>query len=500
MSDDKTAVIIGSGIAGMAAAIRLAVLGFKVDVYESNAYPGGKLSMFEKDGYRFDAGPSLFTQPQLVKDLFDYAGVNMDEYFRYKSKEISCRYFFEDGKIINGYANAEKFAAELEAKVAEPAKNVITYLDRAKKLYHNIGSIFLNFSLHKKKTWFNKNILTAIKSLKWPYLFESLNAYNHHQFQTSHAQQIFNRYATYNGSDPYRAPAMLSLIPHLEINDGTYYPEGGMVSITNALYNLAKHKGVQFHFNTSVQRIIHRDNECEGVVLNDMNIITDIVVSNADVYFSYKNLLQLPIKANDVLKQERSSSALIFYWGISQSFSALELHNIFFSQDYQEEFKSIFKEKGISNDPTIYINITSKEEKEHAPPGKENWFVMVNVPANTGQDWPSLIKKTRKKVISKLSRMLGTDVGKLIESETTLDPLLIESRTGSYMGSLYGTSSNSRMAAFLRHPNFTTSIKNLYHCGGSVHPGGGIPLCLKSAQITTDIIAQDFTRHNQSSH
>ncbi|HSN60148.1 MAG TPA: 1-hydroxycarotenoid 3,4-desaturase CrtD [Ferruginibacter sp.] len=500
MNYKKSAIIIGSGIAGLAAATRLALQGFEVKVFEKNPYPGGKLSMFEKDGYRFDAGPSLFTQPQNIQELFEAAGEPMEDYFNFKPVDVACKYFFESGKTIHAYTNAEAFAAELHEQTGEPENSVLDYLDNSKKLYNNIGSVFLNHSLHKRSTWLNKRIFTALKAVKFSYLFQNLHQYNAQKFKTAEAGQIFNRFATYNGSNPYKAPAMLSLIPHLELNEGTFYPLGGMISITNALYQLALKKGVKFSFNAPVQRIIHTENRAHGVVVNDENVYADVVVSNADIYFTYKNLLHHTQKANQVLKQERSSSALIFYWGINQSFAELGLHNIFFSNNYKGEFNHIFNKKKLFDDPTVYINITSKEDADHAPAGKENWFVMINVPANSGQNWEQLIPQARQNIIQKLNRLLKTDIEPLIASETILDPVLIEERTGSYMGSLYGTSSNSKMAAFFRAPNFTGYIKNLYCCGGSVHPGGGIPLCLKSAGITAAIIEKDFKKQAVHSH
>jgi phytoene dehydrogenase-like protein len=183
---------------------------------------------------------------------------------------------------------------------------------------------------------------------------------------------------------------------------------------------------------------------------------------------------------------------LIFYWGINAEFPQLELHNIFFSTNYAAEFKAIFQTGSMHTDPTVYVNITSKcEPGLQAPNGKENWFVMVNCPANKGQDWKALQQKARAAVIAKLNRILGVDLETLIEVEEVLDPVLIESKTASYMGSLYGTSSNSKMAAFLRHPNFSKALKGLYFVGGSVHPGGGIPLCLKSAQIMGSMVEKD---------
>lgn len=493
----RKAAVIGSGVAGLAAAVRLAVQGFEVHVYERNAYPGGKLTVFEKDGFRFDAGPSLFTQPHYLHELFSYAGENLDEYFQYSQVDLSCKYFYENGKEVNAWTDEDRLAEELHEHLGESPTAVKSYLQNSKTLYQNIGTIFLNQSLHKRSTWLQKSVLKALQTLRWPYIAGSLHRYNRSKFQTPEAVQLFDRFATYNGSNPYQTPGMMSMIPHLELNEGTFYPTGGMISITNALMALAKKKGVQFHFNTAVERIIHHGGKVEGVVVQNENIAADVVVSNADVYFTYRTLLQDADKANQLLKQERSCSAVIFYWGMNRTFNNLHLHNIFFSKNYAAEFNSIFKLKTTYADPTVYLNITSKMEEGHAPAGKENWFLLINAASDTGQDWNSLRVKLRQQVIDKLSRLLQTDIASAIETEEYLDPVRIETQTQSYRGSLYGTSSNSKMAAFLRHPNFKNSIKGLYFCGGSVHPGGGIPLCFKSAQIATELIAEQFSNHHQ---
>jgi phytoene desaturase len=486
----KKAVIIGSGVAGLASAIRLAVQGFSVAVYEKNSYPGGKLSAFEKDGFHFDAGPSLFTQPQNIEELFALANEPIENYFSYSKLDIACKYFYENGKIVNAYSDANLFAKELSEKVNEPEANIKQYLTRSEKLYNNIANIFLNFSLHKRRTWFHPRVIKSFGSLKFTYLFQSLGVYNK-RFVAKETQQIFNRFATYNGSNPYKAPAMLSLIPHLEQTEGAYFPQGGMINITNALYNLAIKKGVQFHFNATVEKIICPDNKAAGIVANGKNIFADVVVSNSDVYFTHKYLLGNDKKANKVLKQERSSSALVFYWGINKNFPQLELHNILFTEDYRVEFEHIFKHKNLYVDPTIYINITSKQEATQAPANCENWFVMINVPADTDYNVEVLKAAAKKIIITKLNRVLNTNIEEHIIAEEMLHPQSIETSTGSYLGSLYGTSSNSKRSAFLRHPNFTSHLKNLYCCGGSVHPGGGIPLCLKSAKIVSDLIKHD---------
>jgi len=170
------------------------------------------------------------------------------------------------------------------------------------------------------------------------------------------------------------------------------------------------------------------------------------------------------------------------------------LHNILFSNAYEEEFAHIFKQKTLYNDPTVYINITSKMESHHAPEGCENWFVMINAPVQEGQDWTEMKTIARKNIINKINKILSCDVEQHISTETVLDPVGIFNNTGTYKGALYGTSSNSKWSAFLRPANFSNRWKGLYFCGGTVHPGGGIPLCLKSAEITATMIRSEYQK------
>lgn len=492
MQPSPKAIIIGAGIAGIATAIRLAVHGFTVDVFEKNDHPGGKLYEIKKNGFCFDSGPSVFVQPENIELLFELAGEDINQHLEFKKLDITCRYFYEDATVINAFADRKKLQQELYQKLNEPIHSIENYLDEARRIYDDIGKIFLNHSLHKKNGWRLSEIIQALSSTRYRYLFSSLHAVNKKYFKNPKLVQLFDRFATYCGSNPYEAPGMLQLICHLELNLGSYYPKGGMMSVNRALFNLAIKKGARFHFNTGVEKIIVTNKKATGIISNQKKFLADVVISNVDVFCTYQNLLNDVAVATKFLKQERSSSALVFYWGISKSFPQLELHNIFFSKNYEEEFKYLFDKKLPYNDPTIYINITSKIEPGlHATGEKENWFVMANVPADINFSQPSTIQSYKQNILIKLSRILHSEIEPLIETEEILDPQKIETGTGSYGGALYGTCSNSRTAAFLRHSNFSKNINRLYFAGGSVHPGGGIPLCLKSAAITAEMIIQD---------
>ncbi len=483
--------IIGAGIAGVAAAARLSARGHQVEVFENNGYPGGKLSEFVQDGYRFDAGPSLFTMPQFVDAVFREAGEDPQAHFQYEKVPVVCRYHWDDGTRLNAWAEPADFAAEVERILGVPAPTLLRFLENSRRKYELSGQIFLEKSLHKADTWLNKRVAKALLHIPEMDIFSSMNAVHERDLKHPKLVQLFNRFATYNGSNPYKAPGILTIIPHFEHGIGAFYPKGGMFSITNSLYELALRKGAVFHFNSPVSEIITENDVAKGLIVKGEQHSFDLIVSNMDIYHTYKKLLPHARHPERTLQQERSTSALIFYWGVRQQFPDLQLHNIFFSNDYRSEFEAMAAGQ-VCDDPTVYVNITSKYSPGDAPAGHEAWFVMVNVPANSGQDWDAMIERTRRNVLRKLSHNLGVDIGALIATEATLDPRSIEAKTASYQGALYGTSSNSQMAAFLRHPNFSSRIQNLYFAGGSVHPGGGIPLCLLSAKIVDELIFGRF--------
>lgn len=483
----QKALIIGSGIAGIASSIRLALKGYDVTVFEANAYPGGKLNTLQLGEFRFDAGPSLFTLPHLVEELFELCGENPKDHFNYVKLTTLCNYFYADGIRLSAFSDQTKFLSEVENKLNIDSSPLQNYLKDSAFIYEKTRKSFLEKSLHHWKTFVSKDILETIVAIPKLHLFEALNSVNSKKLNHEKLVQLFNRYATYNGSNPYQAPGVLSSIPHLEFGIGAFFPTKGMHSITTSLVELAKRQGVEFKLNEPVTEISITNNQARQLKTAVGIYNADIIISNSDVKQTYKQLLPKTAPPKKTMQQEPSSSALIFYWGINRTFEELDVHNIFFSADYEAEFKTLFEEKTVSKDPTIYIHISSKVVKTDAPNGAENWFVMVNVPANTNQDWETLRCDIRKNVIHKINTLLKCDIEPFIIEEDYLDPLRIESRTNSFGGALYGASSNDRMSAFFRQAN-KSKIKGLYFVGGSVHPGGGIPLCLLSAKITGELI------------
>ncbi|WP_020566841.1 1-hydroxycarotenoid 3,4-desaturase CrtD [Neolewinella persica] len=495
-------IIIGAGVAGLAAAVRLAAAGHQVTVFEANDGPGGKLSQFSLGEYRFDFGPSLFTMPQYVDELFELAGEKPADHFNYVRLPEVCHYWWPDGTRFTAPGDTDALADAAAETFGVPRQDVAGFMADAARKYELTGRTFLEKSLHKPGTWLDWQVAGAMLRIPTLDLFTNMNRVHERDLKHPKLVQLFNRFATYNGSNPYKAPGLLSMIPHFEHHFGAYLPAGGMFDISQSIYELGKRLGVTYHFNQRVEEIVRAEGKVKGVKVNgDQFHPAETVVCNMDVWLAYDKLLPGAKQPKRTLRQQKSTSAVIFYWGVKRAFPELGVHNIFFSEDYRNEFAQL--EAGtLGDDVTVYVNISSKLIKEDAPPGHENWFVMVNAPADTGQDWETMIPKLRARVLTLLQNQLlapapapkNADVqtqpllADLIEEERIITPPEIERLTGSHQGALYGTSSNNTMAAFLRHPNFSHRIEGLYFLGGSVHPGGGVPLCLLSAKITAGLV------------
>ena len=483
------AIIIGSGIGGLAAAIRLARQGIRVDVYESAEKAGGKVSQLHFDGFRFDAGPSLLTLPELVHELLDD-----DLSFPTRKLEVITQYFYPDGTQVSAYSDPEKFSAEVGQKLDIPASKVTSYLRKAAKVYELSSDLFIFGSFHRIKNLMNFKSLKTLINFRHLQAFNTLHEYNRQELRDGRLVQLFDRYATYNGSNPYQTPATLSVISHLEHNLGAFIPEGGMFQVTESLYQQALRLGVKFHFSQPVRKVETANGKVSGVMLDSGFVASDIVVSDIDIHRFYSSMLPDKKQLAKIENEERSSSALIFYWGMKGVFTELDIHNIFFSHDYQDEFEHLFGQKDLYSDPTIYVYISSKHHPTDAPENCENWFVMINAPADAGQNWGELITRSRQRILEKLERMMGRKLSENIVGEHILSPPDIFKQTGSVNGSLYGSSSNSRFASFNRHANFRRDISGLYFVGGSVHPGGGIPLCLSSANIVAGLVKEQLQK------
>ena len=477
--------VIGSGVAGLASAVLAANKGYDVSVFEANAVLGGKAGEIREAGFRFDKGPSLFTMPEVLDEIFTACGKNPSDYYSYSRLPVITKYFYPNGKVFHAYANAEEFAQEFERVFGEKSDHVLEYLHHAQKVFELTEEVFLRHPLRDAWRYVPKYVLPKAASLRRLKAFTSLNTLHRKYFTTPEAIQLFNRYATYNGSDPYSAPGTMAVISHLEHNHGAFIMDKGMHHVVQSLIQLGKELGVIFHMNSPIDEILLEGRRAVGIRSGEHHHSFDRVITNMDVQPTYNKLLPSLKPPKKVINQEKSTSALIFYWGVQGEHANLDVHNILFSANYKEEFQAI-QSGNVSDDPTVYIYISKKHIAGDAPSQAENWFVMINVPHDSGQDWDEIAARAKDNILAKIDSVLGISLAKAIQFEQVWTPKGIERDTSSHAGALYGNASNSPFSAFFRHSERNPLIKNLRFVGGGGHPGGGVPLCLLSAKIAID--------------
>ncbi len=485
----KRVIVIGAGLGGLSAAIHLAAGGIPVEVFEQNGLPGGKMAEHRQNGFRFDTGPSLLTMPFIFDTLFKTVGKRRQDYLDFEPVEPVCRYFYPDGSELDTFSDIEQMIAALEAFSPGSGRQYKRFLRYTRHIYEASADVFLFSPFQEWRSLLQRRHLAALVKLPFIDPLRTMHASVSRFFTDARLIQLFDRYATYNGSDPFRAPATLNIIPWVEFGLGGYYIRVGMFRLTEALQQLSVTMGVHFHFNQHVEKIRIKDGTVQGVDVSKRFIPAEAVVCNGDVVESYRHLLppEAPLRSK-MEKLEPSLSGLVFLWGVGRQHSKLAHHNIFFSKDYRQEFIEIFDERKPPSDPTVYVSISSKSDPEHAPAGKENWFVLVNMPyLADGQDWPRDMSRLRETVLQKLARS-GFDISDHIESESTITPIDFYRNYASNRGSIYGISSNSRMSAFLRPANRSRDYRGLYFAGGSTHPGGGIPLVLLSGKMAAQLL------------
>jgi phytoene desaturase len=483
----KKIIIIGAGLGGLAAACRLAKSGFAVTVLEKNAAVGGKVNAVETGGYKFDTGASLLTMRHVLEELFEFCGAKIEDYLQIVPLEPICRYLWSDGARLDASQDLEKTRAEIEKIAPGDAANFQKFLNDSQRKYEISERTFLAKSLNDLPQLLTPRHLPdllKISSLK------TLDRHNAQYFRSPKMQQLFNRFATYNGSSPYQTPATFALIPFVEFGLGAWYARGGMYEIPRSLARLANELGVKILTETEVETIVLKNGKAVGVKANGEILSADFVVSNADAVETYRSLL--PVENKKIERREPSCSGFVLLIGARRKFPLLAHHNIFFSDDYRAEFDAIFRRKIPASEPTVYVCATSRTDATQAPDGCENLFILVNAPyTNANVDWEKEKKSYRDLIVEKLEKFGLEDLEKSIEFEQTITPEDFEKKYRANRGSIYGISSNGIFSAFMRVPNRARDVKNLYFVGGATHPGGGIPLVLLSGKMTAEMILRE---------
>ncbi len=489
MGADGRCAIVGGGIGGLTCAAYLASMGYEVDLFEQEKIPGGKALRRSSGEFTFDGGPTLFTMPFVLDMMASETGGESGLGIPLIPLEETCRYFYPDGTTFRAYADRARLYDEVARTMKDPPERMSDYLSHCKRIYDLCSDLFLFSSFHELDMLLEHRDMMSPFQVPELDFIRTMHRANKSFFKDRRLLQYADRFATFNGSDPYRVPGTLNIIHHVE-GLGASVPAEGIAAIPERLREYAASKGARIHTGVPVSRIALKDRKVAGVVTPEGFLPYRTVVSNVDVSTTYRTLLRRErnIDAFKYRMMSPSSSAIVWYWGVRVKEESLSVHNVLFPARYAREFRDLFSRGRCPRDPTVYIYVSSKYNPSHAPEGHENWYVMMNAPSIRRQDWEAEIARARERVVAAIRERLGIDVDSLLVSEEVLTPDEIRSRTGSHRGSIYGISSNNMFSAFLRQGNRSRIFEGLYFCGGSSHPGGGIPLALLSGRMAAKLV------------
>jgi phytoene desaturase len=500
MVRDEPIVIVGGGIGGLTAAIRLAKKNYNIVLIEKNEKVGGKMSEVRQDGFRWDTGPSVITMRKVLEELFEYSGKKLNDYLQLLPIDPLTRYFFSDGKKLEIWRDLTRTIDSISSISPEDIEGYLRFLAYSARQYQLTSPIYI---YSQAPSW-NSFLKIGLRDLLSVDIFRDYYSAIQDHVKSPAMRQFLARFATYIGANPYQAPALLSVIAYVELIGGVWYPRGGTSGIAGALERLAVELKVKILKSKRVTGILLRQKAVAGVVLDDgTSIGTDCVISNVDVATTYASLL--PAKPpyswhlENISKQPSSYSAYILLWGVKGKHSELAHHNILFSDNYHQEFRDI--SAGIPpKNPTLYIAITSKTDAHHAPAGHENWFVMAIVPPlNSKFDWTDQSEGYKKVVFDSLKKF-GFDVRDQIVTERVFTPIDLQDQSGSYRGALYGSSPSDLMSMIRRPRPEAANIPGLYFVGGTTHPGGGVPMVMLSGKNTAEIVDAELKKVESGSN
>jgi diapolycopene oxygenase len=491
----KQIIVIGGGLGGLSAAIRLAADGHEVTVLEKNERAGGKLNTVSGDGYSFDTGPSILTMPWVLEQLFASAGRRLEDYMQLSRVEPQWRTFFDDGTTLDVTSDLPSMLEELKRVSPEDAKGYLAYLSDCQEMYDMSCKSFYSRSLSGISDLRTKHTLRELLAMD---PMKTMHQFTDKRFSDKRLKQLFDFFIMYVGSSPYAAPAVLSQLIYVQLGLGIFYVRGGMYNIARGMLRLLDELGAQVRTGCRVEQVLCAGSRATGVLLEDGSVLgADIVVSNLEAIPSHQSILADMPGAKEqerrLGKYKPTVSGLVLLLGVNKTYESLLHHNFLFSSDPAKEFDDLFVKGVPTDDPTIYIGISGKSDPSQTQAGKENLFVLTHVPPlKDGESWQPLKERYRELVLDKLERMGLDDLRSHIEFEHSFTPDDLKKLYGSNGGSIYGVVTDRKLNGGFKIPSRSALLDNLYFVGGSTHPGGGVPMVTLSGQLTADLIQKDL--------
>lgn len=498
---DQT-VVIGSGLGGLAAACTLAARGHRVTVVERNEWLGGKAAVLERDGYRFDMGPTILTLPSVLRRIFAESGRDIDDYLNLIRIDPQWRCFFSDGTHFDLVESSEQMKASLREYTGDDQSGIgFEKFMKVSERLHDVSDRFffwksvggIRDTMNLKES-FSLKVLSDVLSLRFGRTVAGLVRSN---IPDARIAQMVDHFTQYVGSSPEASPAVLCGIAHMQTTEGIWYPMSGTRAVPDAMIALASDLGVEFVTGKQVVRIRTAGAQVTAVELDSGEVIEcSTVVSNSDVVRTHDELLgeKTAKRFRGRRHYEPACSGVVLYLGLTKKYEHLLHHNFVFSEDPHEEFDYIYRKGQPAPDPSCYVCAPSITEPSVAPNGGEALYVLVHTPyLRPGHDWKQMLPEYRKAIIRKLQSVGAMeDIEERILFEETLTPEDIDRRYHVLNGAIYGIASHGRFTGAFKPANRSPDVRGLYFAGGAAHPGPGMPMVMMSGWIAADVVDQDL--------
>ncbi|MFO1500796.1 MAG: phytoene desaturase family protein [Verrucomicrobiota bacterium] len=488
----KRVIVIGAGLGGLSAAISLRQEGYEVVVHEKNGQIGGKLNVLKQGGYTFDLGPSILTLPHVFERLFARSGRQMKDYIPMRTLRPHWRNFFEDGSVVDLHPEPDRMAEEAR-KVGEDPAAVRRFLDYSSRLYDLVNEGYFEQGLDNAADF--RRFYGLGKFSRFD-LFRTMHGGVKRFLKTRQMQDIFDYFIKYVGSSAYHSPAFMNCLPTIQFRFDLWYVDGGLYGIALGLERLMNELGVAVKLRSEVAEVRQENRRVTGIVTKDGQFHpADIVVSNMEVIPAYKTLLREDAAFLRSLDRfEPACSGLVLELGLDCQYPHLAHHNFLFSRDQKEHFHTVFRKRQLPPDPTIYLVCASRSDPTVAPAGCDCLKVLPHIPFIDDQhpltraDYLAF----KERVVDKLERMGLRDLRRHVVFEHCWTPLDIREQYYSHQGSIYGVVSDRFKNLAFKAPKQSTRYPNLFFVGGSVNPGGGMPMVVLCGQnVAKKIVAWD---------
>ncbi|MCC6617294.1 MAG: phytoene desaturase [Anaerolineae bacterium] len=486
-------VVIGAGIGGISAATHLAKRGMHVTMLEKNNNPGGRCDTFEREGHRFNTGPTLLVMPHLYETEFAALGEDVHDLLDMERIDPTYHLVFDDASQLALTSDLASMSRQLEAMEPGSFRGFLRYIEEGQRHY-NVGVERL-----VERDFRSLFDFINLRNMPLAYSLKPLVPHYRHMgqfFKGSRLKSAFTFQDVYMGLSPFRAPATFSLMPYSELAHGVWHPRGGMYGVIDGLMAMARGENVEFEFGASVDKIEVDGSRTRGVRLADGRFVpADIVIANADLPYVYNDLLPDKGPAERMAHKQFSCSVISFFWGVDKAYPAIKPHTLFLADDYRENFVAIDDQHSIPDNPSLYIHAPSRIDASMAPAGEDTLIAIVPVghmDDGSEQDWTAIRDKAREAVYRRLKLIGITDLDQHLKFEVNYTPLSWRKRYNLMKGATHGLAHTLTQLAYFRPHNRHARYRNLYFTGASTHPGTGVPSALISGRLVAERVMDDL--------